>query len=114
MRRHLSSEIEKALVSMIETIMLEHVGAGHAIKGARLLTMLRAYEPILGDRKMRRMIEWQLPHICSSPKGYFLARDDNEARPAVEYLTSYIKGLARRRSAILVKYPEAGQGTLGI
>jgi hypothetical protein len=63
---------------------------------------------------MRRIIEWKLPHICSSPKGYFLARDDNEARPAVEYLTSYIKGLAKRRSAILRKYPEAGQLSLGL
>jgi len=109
MRKRLPSDIEEAIVAIIETILREHIGRENAIKGARILEMLRRYEPILSDRKMRQLIEDQLPSTCSCNKGYFIARDDKEARPVVKYLTSYIIALSKRRSAIITKYPDAGQ-----
>ena len=109
MNRRLPPEIEGALVSVIETILREHIGRENAIKGARILEMLRRYEPTLMSRKMRELIANKLPFTCSCKKGYFIARDSKEAARVVRYLTSYIIGLAKRRSAVISKYPDAGQ-----
>lgn len=116
MKRHsLPPEIEKEIVTVIEVIMQNHIGRARAIKRDALLGELLRAEPMLSDRQMRRIIADHLPHICGSPKvGYFLASTPAEARRVAETLEHYIRGLAKKRKAIIEKNPEAGQMSLGI
>jgi hypothetical protein len=115
MKRHLPPEVEATLVSMLETIMRCHVGKEKVIKRDALLAELLRYEKMLDDRAMRRLIEKHLPHICGSPKGgYYLAKDSNEAREVAVTLEHYIRGLAKKRAAIIRANPDSGQLTLGI
>jgi hypothetical protein len=115
MRREKLFSVEPRLISAIGTILFEHRGRDHAIKRPELLAILRRIDPILSDRKMRELIEENFPQTCSCPEGgYFLAKDQEEAKIIAEYLTAYIRGLARRRAAIINSNPAAGQLNLGI
>ncbi len=100
---------DNEIAAFIQLHMGDHIGRENALKRKGLLLYLRLQWPNLNDRKMRDVIETMLPEICSCGRGYYLARDAKEARKAIDYLTSYIIALAKRRSAILRKYPEAGQ-----
>ena len=107
--------LEPELISAIGTILAEHRGREHAIKRPVLLAILRKIDPLLIDRKMRELIEENYPQTCSCPEGgYFLAKDSKEAKIIADYFEAYIRGLARRRRAIINSNPEAGQLSLGL
>lgn len=98
-------------------LRLEHVGMAHAIKREDLLKYLDGLLPMefLTDRDMRRAIENHLPMVLTGPRGYWLpdpVNQNDEVNKAVDYLTSKIAGLSRRKKAILMAYPDAAQREL--
>jgi len=105
------------LKRIILDILENHQGKDQAIKGKVLLYQINRilYPDVIGERKMREIIEIELPHVAFSttnPAGYFLPANIGEVNKTVEHLESYIRGLAKRRRAILDKYPDARQGKL--
>jgi hypothetical protein len=102
------------LKDIILSILERHRGRENAIKGHALLYQVNreSYPDRIGERKMREVIEEELPHICSGPTGYFIPANIGEVNKAVKYLESYIGSLAHRRKIILKTYPNAEQGEL--
>lgn len=105
------------LASIILSILGHHRGKDNAIKGHALLYQicLKVYPDLISDRKMRETIQEELPKVAfctSNPGGYFLPLNIGEVNKTVEQLESYIKGLAKRKKAILTAYPDAKQGNL--
>ena len=99
---------------IMELLQARARGEEHALPGREIRRQLIDGGFRLGDRKMRKIIEGDLPQICFNGKGYFLPASPAEARKTADRIEHYIRGLAMRRKAILSAFDTGRQIELGI
>jgi hypothetical protein len=115
------------IATAIKSILTANPGAENALTGrellARLNDILRERGQHAGDRKMRRVIEDELPDVCFStgakgkPPGYFFPlpgpAGDVEVAAVLRQLKSYRLSIVKREQSIEAAYPTASQMSLG-
>ena len=90
---------------ILSKLRREHRGIENAIIRQELLSYCQYYDFGITDRELRKIVK-TIPQVCNCEKGYFIPKNLDEVRYAVEYLKKKIFPLWDDIKRIQEAYPE--------